>query len=80
MSLFDTIWNLAGFVEDIASFLYGVITAIYGIISTIWLIISDFMTLFPPPIQALIITAVLIASGYYVYHWIKDIEIAGFKI
>lgn len=80
MTVFDTIWQLAGFVESVAVTMWDLITGLYGIMVTVYGIISDFMALFPGPIQGLIISAALIASFYYIYNWIKGISIAGFKI
>lgn len=80
MSLFDEIWSLGQFIEEAVVYIKSIIIGVYGLLSTIYLIISDFMQLFPPQIQALIIVATIISSFYYVYHWLKDISIAGFKI
>lgn len=81
MNIIDTVWGIAGFAEDAGNAIWGIITSIYDLVTTIYTIISDFMQLFPPIIQAVIMTAITISVAFYIYNnYISGIMIAGFKL
>ena len=81
MSVIDEIWGLASWVEDAAKSIWGIITSVYGIVDTIYSIASDFIQLFPPPLQAVLITGILLSLAFYVYNnYISGIQVAGFKL
>ena len=80
MSLYNDIWALASFIENIAVFFISLITGIWGLSTTVYNIVIDFLSVFPSEWTIPLGIGFTIVVGLRVYYFVKDISIAGFKI